>query len=116
MSISESSPGHLSAEVKTPYFVYHLEQNVDEHRSPYDPITITDSYALMALTIGAMMNERPAELVLLDLIDTKAQEFYEDLGRDMVRLGTYVTREEHEALLQPTDKQPNGKQASAAPS
>ena len=51
----------------------------------------------------------------VDLIDSKAREYYADLGRDMPRQCTYMTREEHEAWLQSIEKQPKRKQAPFTP-
>lgn len=84
---------------ETPYMFAHQDLKVNERRSPYDPITITDSHALMALTIAGLMSEMPPEQFLLELIDSKAQEYYADLGRDMLRQYTYLTREEYDTVL-----------------
>lgn len=66
-------------------------------RLPLDPITITNSHALVAITVGAMMSEMSAEQYLLELIDRQAQELHEDLGREMIQPWRELSPEEYAA-------------------
>ncbi len=67
-------------------------------RSPFDPITISDTHALMAITVGAMLGETPPELYLLQLIDTHSRYLYKALGKDMLRPERELSAEEYKAL------------------
>jgi len=74
----------------------HFAREPQPVRYPLDPITISDGYALIAITVGAMLNETTAELYLIDLIDNQAHVLHEDLGKEMIR--PVLTPEEYKAL------------------
>lgn len=66
-------------------------------RYPLEPITITNSHALMAIAVGAMMSEMLPEHYLLHLIDEHAQELHDELGREMIAPWRELSPEEYAA-------------------
>lgn len=64
-------------------------------RLPLDPITITNSYALTAIAVGAMVYEMSPMQYLLDLIDQHAQELHDELEREMIQPWRELSPEEY---------------------
>ena len=68
-------------------------------RHPLDPITISDSYSLIAITIGAAFNGQPVEQYLMELSDNQAEEVHWNLVKEMLRPDRVLTPEEYGVFM-----------------